>query len=1076
MLYLNPISKEDIPEEEKIIGKIITDVKDFDNTKDGEYLEGNGIIEYVGYSTIDIRFKSGFSTVTCRNKDGKKFKDDFAAGDIVKFGGTKTNASEYREGKTPLLEVDYFELNTSSLEPISSGRFKITGADILKLGKDVVFEGEGTVHALQVQDLHGEENSEGNKEIIGHETIVGVRCEDGNVFHFIMKGEITNVLEGDQVKFTGRKWGKTELGGNYPVLDSIIKNSIEFSLSEGEEEFDIGSEILSNPPPSGDRKVIDEPLDEMRVSVFQTISKALQIYGSQYAYINEAIQNSVRAEATRMDFEVHDDYLIISDNGIGADKDSLKSVFQPWSSGWKSESATASKPFGEGLLSVFKLFKDIQVLSKEFGFFMDWEKAEQNNEKNPKKEAVIPGEVYGFTQNNETFTKGFKVICRKPVSDKYDDYVYDSKSCEDAIISVGQKWRSFHLKRDSETQDEFDARFPNSGIFVNGKQVQPRSLKSFDLKQPIFVEAKGRNVLLGEISIAKNNQVYANDRKIEILFGQMGQPASPVQYGGVCGFALVKDEWKKDDTLGLSPLRNREGFENDAAYKRFVKTVSKASSELAYDLLGQIQAGLLDDMEYSDFLKTLSVVEDKNFKESIDFGGTIYLRLSEVKRRMTIYQVPVKIAHQAAKYLNKQGRTSGLMKYFREMLNNPESIIDETLKNTIIDFKNGLEIRKAELVKIPDEKEIEKMENDIIATENQISEIDKKISNAKESGVDESEIEKLVETRNNIGEKLDEEKAKKNKADEQTDELEEKVEEYKSERHEKNREMVDFKSVKRNRSYYISIDELSDPEIVKIAENAAYFSYQVLISQFDFQSEVFRMEGIRHIRDFNTTTKRRGSCKPIKGKKLSIAANRLAFLYQSIMNQLGHNIEVKIGVLRFTNITTSEGESIKTSENIDVRGFANSGGFKVYLGVEAAESAYAIFGVLNEFPQDLFQIGPGDVAALLANIEVFAHECAHAIYATGDNTKEHEEKISEIKDEICIFLSKLKRKSYLCKVEKVDNNSIGIISGKKLKEMEISDGDLSIITIEKGASLQVVKPLMSEGLKLESEEQNVEEK
>lgn len=110
------------------------------------------------------------------------------------------------------------------------------------------------------------------------------------------------------------------------------------------------------------------------------------VYQNITSVIGELAQNSQRAKANKVIIELHDDYLLFADDGVGCDEP--QAVFELDYSGF-------GIGFGEGFSSVFSIADELTVLSKTWSVTLDVVKMMETGDFNIEVKPIAP--VDGFT-------------------------------------------------------------------------------------------------------------------------------------------------------------------------------------------------------------------------------------------------------------------------------------------------------------------------------------------------------------------------------------------------------------------------------------------------------------------------------------------------------------------------------------------------------------------------------------------------------------------------------------------------------------------------------------------------------
>jgi len=106
---------------------------------------------------------------------------------------------------------------------------------------------------------------------------------------------------------------------------------------------------------------------EFRVNPIGEIRKMREtMYADRYSWIEEVIQNAMRARASTLNFELepHQDWIRVKDDGIGCKDPQL--IFEKSTTGWDEEILKESNPFGEGFFTLVMVGDVITIRSYDW--------------------------------------------------------------------------------------------------------------------------------------------------------------------------------------------------------------------------------------------------------------------------------------------------------------------------------------------------------------------------------------------------------------------------------------------------------------------------------------------------------------------------------------------------------------------------------------------------------------------------------------------------------------------------------------------------------------------------------------
>ena len=288
---------------------------------------------------------------------------------------------------------------------------------------------------------------------------------------------------------------------------------------------------------------------QIKVNVINEMKKLRTVvYGDRLAWVEELIQNTQRAGATRVDITVSHDRFTIEDNGKGCTSPQV--LFEKSQSGW-SEEIDSQNPFGEGFFSTIMVANMIRVKSVGFVAEFDVRKMFEQN-------TVDCISVKGSDKKS-----GF-IVELEDLEDEYSIW-----SVENRVIEVAQFIRGIQF-------------------YLNGKLIEHKSFTDTD-GSPYAIPVKTdkfegwlRPFVWGSDGYDGDEYaLYAQERKVKENY-----------LTGVKGLIHVKD-----GVLDLRSPDRKDVVHNDK-YKQFNEAVRKEIKSVMLNLLQT--AGDSDIDKYAD--------------------------------------------------------------------------------------------------------------------------------------------------------------------------------------------------------------------------------------------------------------------------------------------------------------------------------------------------------------------------------------------------------------------------------------------------------------------------------------------
>lgn len=269
-------------------------------------------------------------------------------------------------------------------------------------------------------------------------------------------------------------------------------------------------------------------------------------------------------------------------------------------------------------------------------------------------------------------------------------------------------------------------------------------------------------------------------------------------------------------------------------------------------------------------------------------------------------------------------------------------------------------------------------------------------------------------------------------------------------------------------------------------KDAEYHGYQIAIAHNQIQKKVFNNESVGedykskkiflHIGNFNYVTTSRVKMKAIGPKTKEEA--RIEWVINTFINSVPEyeDVDFHIADYDFIRIMKIPGTDIEETKKVNAIAYAEGNDVymvrKIGFGDTVAGEAHGFYGAkslkpylkYNDFPIENKTIGWGDIALFLRVVNLIAHEMAHSIYRTTDNTQAHFEAMGKIIASFNIVIAEHQGRTTLGKgkdmsvknrralgVEKDSTVAITYFSGSDIdmEEAEIKPGKAKKIKVFK---------------------------
>lgn len=713
-------------------------------------------------------------------------------------------------------------------------------------------------------------------------------------------------------------------------------------------------------------------------------------YQGEYAIIREAMQNSERAARSNkvpvdITITITPDKFKIEDNGGGVNKGSIDNVFSLGKSGWNLGSDTSS--FGQGFMSFILLFNKVEVISNDVNAEFDWAhiESEYNKSKNfDLSKAYTAQESSSLSAFNAEGK--FIAIFTKPV----ESYNYE-KAIQQAKI--------------------YAKTLPVRSITINGEQANN--------KIDFSVTPRGYREVYKPYREGIGIQGYfapgTEDDAIRLYF--QGLPVGAASSSGVDNYFYKLPSLRGDININTTfyglPSENRDNWIMDTNIEKTVNLIRELAKEIAISIIDQSPQSVIE--QYQHFISTYSTFDD--IKYHIRF---------EV------------IAPEVMELVQKSERASNPKlddKAFDEHMKNLMS--SSSALNTAIERAKGFS-EKIDTAAYNDREQAILKERQKLA--------EQKLEEQKSK-----EQEKIIQEQEQVlAQEEDQISEEKTKTREKTRTAKDRVDEFLS-----NRQSGGLTASKWTKETFWVERDMAMVYMNEIS-NATYHKIPLAFAENKYQKQLFRTrDNFHHIQELKTlmTNTAKLSSAGAKNSK----ERRIEYLMKVFIDAAGfREIKIVIANIEFKNIIQVPHSTTKIETPMEVAAYAE--GKTIYFhrklsyggsdggeigGYYGIESLYPYF-IYNGFDLDQKSIGQGDIAVFSRIRKLLAHEMAHAVYHTTDNTDAHYKAMLEIDAKFDKVISEFKASSNI--------TTSPDISKKAKERIGIQSGDNVVVTYTKGST------------------------
>ncbi len=714
-------------------------------------------------------------------------------------------------------------------------------------------------------------------------------------------------------------------------------------------------------------------------------------YQGEYAIIREAMQNSERAARSNkvpvdIKITITPDKFKIEDNGGGVNKGSIDKVFNLGQSGWNLGSDTNS--FGQGFLSFILLFNEVEIISNDVNASFDWSHIE--SEYNKSKNFDL-SKAYTAQESSSLSAFGaegkFIAIFSKPV----ESYNYEKAIAQAKIYAKTLPVRSIII----------------NGELANNKidfATTPRGYR--EVYKP-YREG---------IGIQGYFAPGTEDDAIRLYF--QGLPVGAASSSGVDNYFYKLPSLRGDININTTfygrPSENRDSFIMDSNIEKTVNLIRELAKEIAIGIIDGSPQSVIE--QYQHFISTYSTFDDIKYHIRFEVIAPEVMDLVQKSERAANPKLDDKAFDEHMKNLMS---SSSALNTAIERAKGFSEKIDTAAYNdreqAIIKERQKLAEQKLEEQKSKEQDQIIKDQEQVLSQEeDQISE-------------------------------------EKTKTQEKTRTAKDRVDEFLS-----NRQSGGLTASKWTKETFWVERDMAMVYMNEIS-NATYHRIPLAFAENKYQKQLFRSrDNFHYIQELKTlmTNSAKLSSAGAKNSK----ERRIEYIMKVFIDAAGfREIKIVIANIEFKNIIQVPHSTTKIETPMEVAAYAegktiyfhrklsyggsDSGEINGYFGIE---SLYPYF-IYNEFDLDQKSIGQGDIAVFSRIRKLLAHEMAHAVYHTTDNTDSHYKAMLEIDAKFDNVIAEFKASSNVT----VDQSGLS----KKAKDrIGLQQGDNIVVTYTKGST------------------------
>jgi hypothetical protein len=645
----------------------------------------------------------------------------------------------------------------------------------------------------------------------------------------------------------------------------------------------------------------------------------------------------------------------------------------------------SSHPFGQGFMSFILLFNKVEIVSNDVNIEFDWSKIESEYDKNKKFDLS-----HAYTAQEASSKDAFNAKGKFIAIFTKPEEIYNSETAIANAFSLSKSLpvRSITIN-DKVANNKLDfSKVPNGYVKV---------YKSYNDK----------------IGIEGYFAPSTSDDYLRLYF--QGLPCGAVSGSSVDNrykdLPSITGDVNINNTFYGDSLENRDGWIKDGRIAKTENHIRELAREHAIELVKNGSDAELE--EYQHFISEYTTFND--IKYHIHFN----VISAEVLDLLT--------KSERSKHNNLTEQQ------FKDHMNNlmlSKSALNEAIEsakdyNVHIDAK---EYNKQSQEVLKDQKELLDKSPDTEVKEEIQSVSQEEIKEIQDAKQDQQQ--KVIESKKSVDEYLDA------------------------------RENGGYTAAKwKKHTYWLKRSD-TDQYGDEIA-NCKYYGIALTFAENKFHSQLFQeFDNFHHISELNASMTNVPKLTNAGAKNPK--ERRLEYIIKVFLDASGfQNITTVIADIEFKTIIQVPHSNVKIEKPMQVGAYAHAGNIylqrKIHYGGSSGGETDGFGGVkalypyfdYNKFDIENRSIGQGDISVFSKIRKLLAHEMAHAIYGTTDNTQNHFEKMLQIDAKFDTTIANFKASSTLVTGSDIPKKSLTSIGAEK--------SDTIVATYTKGSQSELEK-------------------
>ncbi len=645
----------------------------------------------------------------------------------------------------------------------------------------------------------------------------------------------------------------------------------------------------------------------------------------------------------------------------------------------------SSHPFGQGFMSFILLFNKVEIISNDTNIEFDWSKIETEYNKN-KKFDLSKAYIAQEASSKDAFNAKGKFIA---IFTKPEE-IYNSETAIE------------HAKTMAKT-------LPINSITINGTLANNKI--DFTKVPSGYIKVyKPYGEKVGIQGYFRRS--IANDA---IRFYFQGLPCGAVSGTQVDNryrdLPSISGDVNINNTFYGDSLENRDGWIKDGRIQKTENYIRELAREDAIDMIKNSPDYEIE--EYQHFISEYTTFNDIKYHIHFDVISAEIMDLVTKSERAKHNNLT---EQQFKEHMKSIMQSKSSLNEAIENAKNYNVHIDTKEYNE--QAKQVLEDKKELLNKSPDSEIAEEIQQ---VSKDELQEI----SNAKDE-----QKQKVIVSKKSIDEFFE------------------------------NRDKGGYTAAKwKKHTYWVKrIDAMMYGDEIA---NCKYYGIPLAFAENKFHSQLFsEFDNFHHIKEL--TASMTNVPKLSNTGARNPKERRLEYIIKVFLDAADFkNIKTVIADIDFKTVIQVPHSNVKIEKPMSVGAYAHEG--NIYLqrrlsygdstggesdGFTGIKSLYPYFDY-NQFDLENRSIGQGDISVFSKIRKLLAHELAHAVYGTTDNTQDHYEKMLQIDAKFDTVIANFKASSTLVTGSDIPKKSLNQIDAEK--------SDTIVATFTKGSQSELEK-------------------